>query len=155
MSEITSCDVRGWRLASLQLHCSYVSTTSTMISLSMDNVVASLLQDYVNPKKWSSLIEELHKHKYVNVYSYINFWFMLKRRGRGGRGVTESVKAILYINTDSVILQDVEKNWEARRFTTFKVMFEDWDTVFASWSDERQDDWDDCMEEGFNMYTEI
>ena len=56
------------------------------------------------------------------------------------------------MNSDSVIVQDVERTWNHTRFDVHKIMFEEWDNVFRGWA-EGEDLWmlNDCMEQGSLM----
>ena len=57
------------------------------------------------------------------------------------------------MNSDSVIVQDVERTWNHTRFDVHKVMYEEWDNVFRGWAEEEDIIvWEDCMEQGSRMY---
>lgn len=99
------------------------------MSLCIDNVVSNLLLSYINPKDWSPLIEELKKHKFVRLQ-----WKILKNPDTAERDPKFcNTKAILFINTDSVIVQNVQMSVGDTRFKVLKIMFEDWNSVFVNW----------------------
>ena len=111
------------------------------------HVVANLLLSYIT-SRWTALINTLNEHKYANLQ-----WKILKDRHTTERDPKFSnIKAILFVGEDHVIVQDVELDYDATRFTVYKIMFQDWESVFVEWGDERELDWDRCMEDGYRMY---
>ena len=114
----------------------------------VNSVVAKLLTDYVTPTNYDALKEEIQQHTYGNFQ-----WKLVK-------DITcqetdprfSNVKRVIFINEQSVILQDVEMAVYCTRFGTYKVMLKDWEKVFISWADTRTDEWDYCWMEGARMY---
>ena len=115
----------------------------------VNTVVSNLLTGYVQGPDWSALREELEAHTYVSLQ-----WKIL-----ADPSTTETdskfsnIKRILFVNTDSVIVQDVELTIFCTRFTTHKIYFEDWAKCFTGWDDgERKWLWDECWANGCRMY---
>ena len=115
----------------------------------VNSVVAKLLAEYVNPHDWKALIDELNTHTYVRLQ-----WKILKDLNTTETDPKFSqVVRILFVNTDSVVVQSVEMNCGSTRFGTYKIQFEDWDKVFLQWQDgERRADWESCWRDGCRMY---
>ena len=119
------------------------------MSLCIDNVVSNLLLGYLNPKDWSPLIEEIKKYKYVQLQ-----WKILKNPNTTERELKYcNTKAILFIHSDHVIVQDVEMSCNCSRFKVHKVLFTDWGSVFVKWLGiEDEPRLDRCMRDGMYMY---
>ena len=63
--------------------------------------------------------------------------------------------AVLYVTTDSVIIQDVLLTGDATRFDVHEVKLADWSNVFVEWIDEEHNRYVDCHEsfvEGMREY---
>ena len=113
-----------------------------MSSFDIASVVAKYLKEYVQGPDYSKLIAEIREHSYV--YS------KLQDIDRSPKGVP---RRILFINQDSVIVQDIEMRFDSTRFDTYKIMFKDWDTTFIKWADEESKYWQDrCWVDGCRMY---
>jgi hypothetical protein len=63
-----------------------------------------------------------------------------------------NIQRVLFVNEQSVIVQEVEKTYDSTRFNTYKIMLEDWSRVFIAWAERRTADWNDCWDQGFRMY---
>ena len=93
----------------------------------LDDVLCKLVLSYVNGANHRRLIRDLNSHQYVAAY-----WEVLTEKRETPTSLQHTnPKAILFVNTDSVILQDVYLPRELTRHKTYKVYFEDFQKIFS------------------------
>ena len=109
----------------------------------LDDVLCKLVLSYVNGANHRKLIKDLNSHQYVAAY-----WEVLaKKRETPTSLIHTNPKVILFVNTDSVILQDVYLPMDRSRHKTYKVYFEDFPKIFSHFIvDELWDDLEFEME---------
>ena len=114
----------------------------------VNTVVAKLLKDYVMPLNYDALKTELNQH------TYGRFKWKLVRDITCQEDDPKywNIKRILFVNEQSVIVQDVEMSVGMTRFETHKIMFRDWNRVFIDWEESRTSAWDNCWNQGCRMY---
>ena len=94
------------------------------------SIVAKIVKECLQGPDFSALKEELRSHEFVRLY-----WQVVKgiRETPTAPNYTNT-KKILFVNERSVIVQDVEMPCGASRFVTYKILLQDWEKVFASWT---------------------
>ena len=115
----------------------------------VNTLISSLLTGYVQGPDWSTLREELENHTYVSLqYKILETPSTTEIDPKFSK-----IMRILFVNTNSVIVQDVEMEFDCTRYTTHKIFFEDWTKCFTGWEDgRRKSDWDYCWNQGCRMY---
>ena len=99
-----------------------------------EDVICKLILEYVNGASHRELIADFNQHTYVEV-----FWELLSGRTEPTTQLHTNFKKILFVNTDSVILEDVNPRglWTGRN-EVYKVFFADWDALFVSYVTQEQ-----------------
>ena len=93
----------------------------------LDDVLCKLVLSYVNGANHRRLISDLNSHQYVAVY-----WEVITETRETPTSYQHTnPKAILFVNTDSVILSDVYLPNDGTRHKTYKVYFSDFPKIFS------------------------
>ena len=93
----------------------------------LDDVLCKLILSYVNGANHRRLIRDLNSHQYVAVY-----WEVITETRETPTSYQHTnPKAIIFVNTDSVILSDVYLPNDGTRHKTYKVYFSDIPKIFS------------------------
>ena len=116
----------------------------------VNSLVAKIIKDYVMGD-FEKLIEEI---KFFGPYGRFQCKLVKDINSTETDSKFRSVMKVLFVNQDSVILQDVELSGDCTRFGTYKVLLEDWSKVFQEWEDaDACDGWLElCWTAGMRMY---
>jgi hypothetical protein len=114
----------------------------------VNTVIAKIVTDYVAPPNYDALKEEIRQHTYGSFQ-----WKLLDDPTCTDEDPKYSnIQRVLFVNEQSVIVQEVEMTFDSTRFNTYKIMLEDWSRVFIAWAEKRTADWDHCWDQGCRMY---
>ena len=114
----------------------------------INTVISKTVAAYVALPNYDALKDEIRQHTYGRFK-----WKLVKDPTCTNEDPSFfNTKRILFVNEQSVVIQDVEMSVGVTRFGTYKIMLEDWTRVFIDWSDERTIDWDYCWNQGCRMY---
>ena len=120
----------------------------TMSQFCVNSVISKTLLEYIQPPDWTVLIAELECHDFVQVQ-----WKRMKNPYTTETDPKFSkICKILFINTNSVILQEVEISPNSNRFVTYKINFDDWEDIFLGWGDSRKAVYQQLWDDGFLLY---
>ena len=114
--------------------------------MDIPSIISKLVKDCLTGPDWEVLKDELRSHEFVRLY-----WEVLKEvRETPSSENYNSVFKILFVNEASVIVQDVERDFDATKFHTYKVYFQDWHTAFQRWEADEHGLFQECWEDGPN-----
>ena len=107
-------------------------TANTKPEFCINTLVAKVLKDYIQSPTYEELKAEIQSQEYARLKLSTDthpdgFWY-----------------AILYVTSDSVVVQDVLLKCEDTRFGVHVVRLDEWEAVFMEWIDEQHSRYEDC-----------
>ena len=108
------------------------------------NCLAKIIVETIKPD-YSKLVAEIRKHEFLVTKSDPDSQW------------TPRWHKILFVTSDTCVVQEVEKTWNLTRFKTFGIHLSEWERFFGGWIDADHDRYFDCKmcwADGYEMYIE-
>ncbi len=123
-----------------------IQSAMTTKTFCVNTVVAKILKDYVQCPTFEELRAEIQQQRYANLRYHV----LMKTPFAETRPDVNQWYAVLYVTSDSVVIQDVLLKCTDTRFAVHVVKLEDWNTVFLGWVDEDHKWYEACHDNFVN-----
>lgn len=107
------------------------------------SVLANIIVQTIAPD-YSKLIAEIKNHEFMDT------------KIDPDSDETTSWHKILFVTSDTCVVQGCEMKFDQTRFETFGIPLSEWERFFGGWIDADHDRYDDCREcwtDGYEMYV--